>query len=405
MNMTNSTAAVATSSSSSSAYHNQYQYQHHQPQSSGLKELNYINTEYVKDRNVFVSTASKASSKSYNGATLTPPKFNQKSSFSGSRSAGGGGGGGSSSVIRELNAKNRRNTKSYNPDNNKKSYLPFAKDKIIDGIHISKRDDSEKMANVGNRKMVSASFPATKSNLSYMTWNMDNQRISKRQTNHQNIKHGNGYGGGNSNTRTKYIGITNKKMDAKGSDGHKTNGDDIVNDMNTNAAMKLETDVALETIASDPLLSSTILSMITASSEASEFIHKPRNKYKNYNTVEIDDSGSLPIVAYLQSTATESKSATHNAILVNNHLNNNNVIVDSFESPPTAMELECVAGYDGGLPQYFVLEAYDSRTKKLRLNITSAFSDVPLFRIDLAGMFRFRFMAKRKKIISFIFIN
>ena len=70
----------------------------------------------------------------------------------------------------------------------------------------------------------------------------------------------------------------------------------------------------------------------------------------------------------------------------NHHLNSNNVIVDSYESPPTTMELECVAGYDGGLPQYFVLEAYDSRTKKLRLNITSAFSDIPLFRIDLAGM-------------------
>lgn len=43
-------------------------------------------------------------------------------------------------------------------------------------------------------------------------------------------------------------------------------------------------------------------------------------------------------------------------------------------------------GYDGGLPQYFFLEAYDSRTRKLRLNITSALNDVPLFRIDLAGI-------------------
>lgn len=49
------------------------------------------------------------------------------------------------------------------------------------------------------------------------------------------------------------------------------------------------------------------------------------------------------------------------------------------------MELECIAGYDGGLPQYFFLEAYDSRTRKLRLNITSALNDVPLFRIDIAG--------------------
>lgn len=59
--------------------------------------------------------------------------------------------------------------------------------------------------------------------------------------------------------------------------------------------------------------------------------------------------------------------------------------VASASTTPTAMELECVAGYDGGLPQFFVLEAYDSRTRKLRLNITSAFPDLPLFRIDMEG--------------------
>ncbi|XP_058467810.1 uncharacterized protein LOC131440502 isoform X2 [Malaya genurostris] len=59
--------------------------------------------------------------------------------------------------------------------------------------------------------------------------------------------------------------------------------------------------------------------------------------------------------------------------------------MDSVEVP-TTMELECVAGYDGGLPQHFFLEAYDSRTRKLRLNITSALNDVPLFRIDLSDL-------------------
>lgn len=62
-----------------------------------------------------------------------------------------------------------------------------------------------------------------------------------------------------------------------------------------------------------------------------------------------------------------------------NHLENYDNIVYS------TMELECLAGYDGGLPQQFYLEAYDSKTKKLRLNVTSIFNDVPLFRIDLAG--------------------
>lgn len=72
--------------------------------------------------------------------------------------------------------------------------------------------------------------------------------------------------------------------------------------------------------------------------------------------------------------------------------NNNVAVTDSMDQQhqqqqqPTLMELECIAGYDGGLPQYFFLEAYDSRTRKLRLNITSALNDVPLFRIDLASM-------------------
>ncbi|XP_049278439.1 uncharacterized protein LOC125761396 [Anopheles funestus] len=60
--------------------------------------------------------------------------------------------------------------------------------------------------------------------------------------------------------------------------------------------------------------------------------------------------------------------------------------VGANELQPTMMELECVAGYDGGLPQHFFLEAYDSRTRKLRLNITSALNDVPLFRIDLTEL-------------------
>lgn len=106
---------------------------------------------------------------------------------------------------------------------------------------------------------------------------------------------------------------------------------------------------------------------------------KRKNHHSGNKNVEIG-------VAYLKSSGSFESKSMQNAIN-NNHLNNNNVMVDAYESPPTTMELECVAGYDGGLPQHFVLEAYDSRTKKLRLNITSAFSDIPLFRIDLAGMF------------------
>ncbi|XP_030369945.1 uncharacterized protein LOC115620710 [Scaptodrosophila lebanonensis] len=52
----------------------------------------------------------------------------------------------------------------------------------------------------------------------------------------------------------------------------------------------------------------------------------------------------------------------------------------------STMELECMPGYDGGLQQQFYLEAYDSKTKKLRLNASSTYADVPVFRIDLTDL-------------------
>ncbi|XP_071454100.1 nephrin-like [Hetaerina americana] len=42
-------------------------------------------------------------------------------------------------------------------------------------------------------------------------------------------------------------------------------------------------------------------------------------------------------------------------------------------------EVECTAGFDGGLPQAFLLEAYDARTARLRLN--SSAHEAPLFRL------------------------
>ncbi|KAH8276880.1 hypothetical protein KR026_002075 [Drosophila bipectinata] len=52
----------------------------------------------------------------------------------------------------------------------------------------------------------------------------------------------------------------------------------------------------------------------------------------------------------------------------------------------STMELECLPGYDGGLQQKFYLEAYDSQSRKLRLNMTSTYADVPVFRIDLSDL-------------------
>ncbi|KAG8232505.1 hypothetical protein J437_LFUL012498 [Ladona fulva] len=42
-------------------------------------------------------------------------------------------------------------------------------------------------------------------------------------------------------------------------------------------------------------------------------------------------------------------------------------------------EVECSPGFDGGLPQAFLLEAYDARSMRLRLNATK--TDSPLFRL------------------------
>ncbi|KAK6621428.1 hypothetical protein RUM44_001235 [Polyplax serrata] len=47
------------------------------------------------------------------------------------------------------------------------------------------------------------------------------------------------------------------------------------------------------------------------------------------------------------------------------------------------LEVDCIPGYDGGMTQHFVLEAYESRTMRLRLNLSS---DVPMFRIDLSDL-------------------
>ncbi|KAF4528137.1 hypothetical protein B566_EDAN011153 [Ephemera danica] len=44
-----------------------------------------------------------------------------------------------------------------------------------------------------------------------------------------------------------------------------------------------------------------------------------------------------------------------------------------------SLEVECVPGFDGGLPQRFVLEVYEARTMRLRLNLTS--DAAPAFRV------------------------
>lgn len=50
------------------------------------------------------------------------------------------------------------------------------------------------------------------------------------------------------------------------------------------------------------------------------------------------------------------------------------------------VEVECRAGYDGGLPQKFVLEAYDAHNMRLRMNLTTTDTEMPIFRLDLSEL-------------------
>lgn len=50
------------------------------------------------------------------------------------------------------------------------------------------------------------------------------------------------------------------------------------------------------------------------------------------------------------------------------------------------VEVECRGGYDGGLPQRFILEAYDAHTMRLRMNFSISDTDTPLFRLDLGEL-------------------
>lgn len=429
MNSTN----VTTSMPHSNANHNSQQ------QLNGPRELNYVNSEYMRDRNAVASTASKVQSNSRLVMANAAPKFGQKRSLAHGNGADEGDIVGSH--LRGSTTKNRRNARNFNPDKHKKSHSSQTKDggsddvAVVDDIDKSyARVDSDEMADGGdenndsnksNRHVESVmgqpTISAAKSNLSYMTSRIDHQKSTKQRNSHADAKQ------------------SQKGWSTGSNSGHKTNEDhlsfprssSIDADVPRSGSNRKSKSVATVTnplssssLPSRLLLTSTINSMLAANSETtndgndhsrtrdngSVLKSKNRNHFDSHKNYNNPDMGSIagvqkPNVAYLKAvttgTATMSSSSSSSSsqpspsseprqmqsAINNHHLNSNNVIVDSFESPPTTtMELECVAGYDGGLPQHFMLEAYDSRTKKLRLNITSAFSDVPLFRIDLAGM-------------------
>ncbi|GAB0089380.1 Septin-interacting protein 1 [Sergentomyia squamirostris] len=51
-----------------------------------------------------------------------------------------------------------------------------------------------------------------------------------------------------------------------------------------------------------------------------------------------------------------------------------------YNQTQMSTEIQCIAGYDGGLPQVFVLELYSQRTGRMRLNFTN--SEEPYFILD-----------------------
>lgn len=240
-----------------------------------IKELNYINTEYVKDRNV--SNGKKVSN------TLTATKYNQKSVAETKRA-----------LI--TNKRNIRGSPAKNNDNK--------------NIHSTLDSDKSNFSHM----------PASSSSATSSSWRgkaNNNQRLSKRQISSTNA---------NTRYRSAHISIVPVDDDK-------------------------------------------------------------RNDYFVLNN-DGDDSeeaaGAQPNFEYLQAGT---YSVPPPQPLVPPNTGSMNANVDQFDAPSSIILLECLAGYDGGLPQIFILEAYDSRTKKLRLNITSIYSDSPVFRIDLAGKY------------------
>lgn len=196
-----------------------------------------------------------------------------------------------------------------------------------------------------------------------------------------------------------HINFLSIHSDNKSNDRYKSNLKSIKRHATTSS-------VAAASSSTSSILKSenNIMMMMTEKSSTNETKHHVNfNKRAQKNQYSPDSIVSSSF-SYLRSSSADSSSKYHhvpsatgsqqhsssynhnsNIISSNNSPYANSVLTEAVEQP-TLMELECIAGYDGGLPQYFFLEAYDSRTRKLRLNITSALNDVPLFRIDLAGM-------------------
>lgn len=374
----------------------------HQPHPR--KELNYMNTEYVKDRNSFATTGRKA-----NGSSGSSAKFNQKNSGA-TRESGGaakgrrGGannnnGGGGATVNGASDTDNGVNRKSHSPSSKRKYF--------VSGNSGSGSGDN----GMRYARQIGSSSPFTSKSIPLqMSWRPDanNQRMVKRQIAYQNIKHktnrsidddaDNDDDNDENDENDDNDNDNGKSYDKDNVEVHNSfGGADALNRHNVGHRMNV---AGNDGRSADPKLShASVVANNVAGRELNDKLQTSINRLDGELDNDDDTATTMvnrkkshgntinygwPRVAYLQQQHHQHRLGDNMRAHGNGH--DNNGVVDTFDGQPSSvMELECVAGYDGGLPQYFVLEAYDSRTKKLRLNVSSAFSDVPLFRIDLAG--------------------
>ncbi|KAL1501112.1 hypothetical protein ABEB36_006499 [Hypothenemus hampei] len=115
----------------------------------------------------------------------------------------------------------------------------------------------------------------------------------------------------------------------------------------------------------------------TSSGNVSEFTYIPKSQ-KDYGTLTCWGANSIGRQAepcIFQVVLASKPSPLSNCTLKS--VNNQTIEI---------VDVECKAGYDGGLPQKFVLEAFDAHTMRLRINQTVSNTEFPTFHLDLGDL-------------------
>ncbi|XP_067623332.1 uncharacterized protein side-III [Eurosta solidaginis] len=148
-----------------------------------------------------------------------------------------------------------------------------------------------------------------------------------------------------------------------------------LDDMNLNAAIELNAEPLPFTLSSTTQRTKSLLD--------NNAVEAPRF---DYSRMEYSFSNGIATHSLIGSGGTVANGILDGSIL-NGGGGGGTINLENYDNIVySTMELECMPGYDGGLQQQFFLEAYDSKTKKLRLNTTSTYADIPIFRIDLSDL-------------------